>query len=371
MFSTGFFSLSRINSVDLRIINKRLWRNAMKLLLTGGGTAGHVIPCLALVDYVNDYFDEIYFVGGNGEMERNLLKNYPKIKYFGLDAPKLKRSLSPDNLALPFRLAGSVREAKNLLKALRPDVVFSKGGYASLPISLATDAPLIAHESDYSVGLANRLIKRKSKVFCCGFEDTAIQNNGVYTGIPLRKEIYHGKKLHLFFGSKPVLLVMGGSLGAKAINEAVLSNLDALKSEFNVIHIVGNCGEARQEQGYIAQKFAFNMADLYATADFVLSRGGATALAEIVSLKKPSLIIPLPKGASRGDQIVNAKYYQKQGLTRVLAQENIANLVSELSSLRRDEALKSSLLSAKSVDGAQKIAQILKNATAGIFTVTD
>jgi len=361
----------RINGADLSIINKRLWRNAMKLLLTGGGTAGHVIPCLALVDYVNDYFDEIYFVGGNGEMERNLLKNYPKIKYFGLDAPKFKRSLSPDNLALPFRIAGSVREAKNLLKTLRPDAVFSKGGYASLPVSLATDAPLIAHESDYTVGLANRLIKRKSKVFCCGFADTAAQNKGVYTGIPLRKEIYHGKKLHLFFGDKPVLLIMGGSLGARAINEAVFSNLEALKCEFNVIHIVGNCGEARQEQGYIAQKFAFNMADLYATADFVLSRGGATALAEIVSLKKPSLIIPLPKGASRGDQIVNAQYYQKQNLVRVLPQDRLADLVPALSSLRRDEALKSSLMSAKSVDGSQKIAQILKNAAAGIFTTND
>jgi len=339
----------------------------MKLLLTGGGTAGHIIPCLALYDYVKDYFDSIYFVGSNNGMEKTLVCKYPSIKYYELDAPKLKRNRFFSNFSLPFKLISSVNNAKNLLKEIKPDVVFSKGGYASLPVALATKAPLICHESDYTVGLANRLVKKKCKVFCCGFEDTAIKNKGVFTGTPLKKELYYGKKLPLFNGQKPILLVMGGSLGAKAINDAVIDNLYQIKQHFNVIHLVGKNGQEKQEAGYIAKHFAFNMADLYATADYVLSRGGATALCEIISLKKPSIIVPLEKGNSRGDQIVNAEYYQKKGLIKLLPQHNLQNLCESLCQLKNDNVLKNSLFAMQTIDGAQKIAEILKNAAAGLY----
>ncbi len=339
----------------------------MKLLLTGGGTAGHILPCLALVDYVKDYFDQIYYVGSEGGMEKSLVEKYPEIKFYSLPAAKLKRKLALSNLALPFKLMSSVGNAKKLLKQLQPDVIFSKGGYASLPVALAAKAPLISHESDYSIGLANRLVKKKSRVFCCGFEDTARSVKGVYTGIPLRRELYSGKKLRLFTSGKPVLLVVGGSLGARALNQAVLSDLNSLKKSFNIIHLVGKTGENLEEEGYVSKQFAFNMADLYATADYVLSRGGATALCEIVSLKKPALIVPLPKGTSRGDQPINAKYYEKRGLVRVLEEQNLDNLSAGLEALRCDESLKNNLAAAKSADGSERIAQILKNAAAGIF----
>lgn len=334
----------------------------MKLLLTGGGTAGHIMPCLALIDYVNDFFDEIAYAGDENGMEKTLVEQYPQVKFYHVPSVKLIRSFTPKNLALPFKLVCAVRAAKKLLAEIKPDVIFSKGGYVSLPITLAAKVPLVVHESDYTVGLANKAVLKKCAKFCCGFEDTAKKYGGIYTGIPLRKKIYCGVKQNFFRGSsKPVLLITGGSLGAKALNEAVLSQIDEIKKSFDIIHLVGKTGEEKRENGYIAQRFAFDMENMYASCDYVLSRGGATALCEIISLKKPALIVPLPKGNSRGDQVVNAKYYAERGLIRVLPECSLNELSAQLAFLKDDGELKLRLASAQSVDGAKKTAEILKS----------
>ena len=336
----------------------------MKLLLTGGGTAGHILPCLALLPYLKNDFDEIHYIGSAGGMEKQLAGNNPDLIYHEIPCVKLVRSLTPKNFAIPFKLSSSVKKARTVLREIEPDVIFSKGGYVALPVVMAHgNVPVVAHESDYTLGLANKLIYKRCEVFCCGFKDTADSlSKGVFTGIPLRRELYGGKKQEFFAGKKPVLLVFGGSLGAKSINDMVLNELPEIKKFFDVIHVVGKSGVACREEGYVAITYTEKMADLYASADYVLSRGGATALCEIISLKKPALIIPLGKSGSRGDQQINADYYYKQGLIETCAETEAAPILPRLLALTRDNALKTRLLTAKAADGSEAVARIIIDA---------
>lgn len=343
-----------------------------KIVLTGGGTAGHITPNIALLPYLTEF--EIHYVGGPGSMEEDLIGREREVIFHALKSVKLNRSCLVKNAAVPFKLISAVSRAKKLLNEIKPKVIFSKGGYAALPVMLAAkNIPLILHESDISMGLANKLAVKKCKYACASFS-SAVENldNGVCTGAPLRRGIYNGKKeiaenICGLRGRKN-LLVFGGSLGAAAINEAVFSALPALTKSYDVVHIVGKNNERKIDcPRYFQLPFTSDIADFFAWADLCVSRGGANALFELAALGKPSLVIPLPKGNSRGDQVDNAEYFEKAGCFLVLPQdklsaESLAQNVSELD--RRSFSLKENMRRLEGIDGTKKIAELIKECAA-------
>lgn len=338
-----------------------------KIVLTGGGTAGHVMPNLALLPLLNA-FDEIHYIGSVGGIEENILKAFPQVIYHSINCTKLKRSLTPKNLAVPFKLIKSVRDAKRILQKIQPTVIFSKGGFVSLPVCLAAKGvcPVVLHESDQSLGLANRLSAKHCDKILTSFKLS--DKHTVHTGAPLRQELYRGNKhrakvKYAVTGSLPCLLVTGGSLGARAINDAVENALPQLTRHFFVIHICGkNNHKDLTHDNYRRLDFSDDMPDLYALADFVVCRGGANTLFEVTALAKPALVIPLSKKVSRGDQIQNAEYFEDIGSCRVIQEENLnaSSLVSELKLLCKNaDFYKNSAKQATAIDGTAKIAGIL------------
>ena len=338
-----------------------------KIILTGGGTAGHVMPNLALIPRLKA-FDEIHYIGSVGGMEEGLVReNAPQVVYHSIPCVKFVRSLSLKNLAIPFGLIKSVNAAKEILKEVQPDVIFSKGGYVGLPVCFAAKRiPVVLHESDLKLGLANKLALSKCDKILTSFETDL--KKAVRTGAPLREEIYRGNRLKALnecglCEPLPYLLVTGGSKGAKAINETVFESIDALTERFNVIHLVGK-GNANglKRPGYYQKEFASDMADWLALCDFALCRGGANTLFELAALGVPALIIPLPKTVSRGDQIDNALYFNRHYGTKILFQEDMSKetLIDALDGLKADAAeIKSALSRAQEIDGTRKIAEIL------------
>ncbi|MCH5163614.1 MAG: UDP-N-acetylglucosamine--N-acetylmuramyl-(pentapeptide) pyrophosphoryl-undecaprenol N-acetylglucosamine transferase [Clostridiales bacterium] len=322
-----------------------------KIVLTGGGTAGHVMPNIALLPYLNNC--EIHYIGGNG-IEKELLSGYKNVTYHEIPCVKYIRGVSMKNLLIPFKLIKSLSAARKIIKEIKPDVIFTKGGYVSLPVALsAGKIPVITHESDMSMGLTNKLIRRKCKYVCTAFDVTATGiKNGVYTGAILRRELRTGTRK----SSSPTLLVMGGSLGSAAINNCLSECLKDLTKKYNVIHIVGKGNLSDQAMPHYKQiEFTSSMADVYADADLIISRGGANSLFEIAALGKKALIIPLPKGASRGDQIENAAYFSERGLVKVLPQNelNAERLIKELN------ALEAFTPASFHVDGTKKVASLI------------
>lgn len=293
------------------------------IVLTGGGTAGHVIPSLSLVEDLKGIFDNIYYMGEKGGVEEKLSRQ-AGLEFFGTDAVKFDRAKTLTNLKIPYKLLKSINQAKKILKELKPDVIFAKGGYASLPTALSSrsvGAKLIIHESDMSLGIANKLCYPFADKVLTSFEGTC--KNEIVVGTPLRKQIFQGKKPNIIFGDdNPVLLIMGGSSGSKTINECVKNSLDAL-DEFNIIHVVGKSPVNVKRSNYYSVEYYSDIQDLYYIANVVVSRAGANTLAELVALGKKSLVIPLPKTVSRGDQILNARYYKNRGLVDVLDEESL------------------------------------------------
>lgn len=315
------------------------------VVFTGGGTAGHVIPNLVLISQIMKSGVQVYYIGSYAGIEKEMIER-AGIKYFPISSGKLRRYLSFRNLSDPFRILNGYIQARKILKKLRPSVVFSKGGFVTVPVVYAADSlkiPVIIHESDYTPGLANKLSTGKAKKICVSFEDTLKHTGkkGVYTGTPIRSELLLGDKKrglrHLnFSGEKPVLLIMGGSLGAVAINNAVEQNLDKLCGVFDIAHIRGAGNINRDISNSSYRQFEFiteELPDIFAATDIMLSRSGANAVFEMLALKIPALLIPLPLAASRGDQILNAKYCEKNGFSCVLDQEEIENLYSALLNL--------------------------------------
>lgn len=301
--------------------------------LTGGGTAGHCVPALAVADELKKRGYKCVYIGSENGMEKKLVqeKGYD---YYGVPCAKLERKLTLKNLCVPFTLLKGVSAARRLLKEIKPDVVFSKGGYVSLPTALAAaelKIPVALHESDLTPGLANKIALKKASVFLTGFKTTAEEYpRAVFTGSPLRKELFarvnaaEAKKEFGFCGDKKVLLVIGGSQGAAALNDVTRKTLDELLKKYFVLHA---CGKGKKsgikKDGYLEVEYIADMAKAYAAADICVTRGGANALSEIIALKKPALCVPLPKKNSRGDQIVNADYYRKRGTLVVLYEERL------------------------------------------------
>ena len=337
--------------------------------MTGGGTAGHVTPNIALMPTLKARGFEIYYIGSYDGIEKKLIED-TGIKYYGVSTGKFRRYFSMKNFTDPFRVLKGVREARKILKELSPDVVFSKGGFVSVPVvkgAKKLGIPCIIHESDYSVGLANKLCFSAAKKICCDFPETLKslpKDKGVLTGAPVRKELSEGNSGngHIVCGfeeGKPVLLVIGGSLGAAAVNEAVRGALPELLKTFNVIHI---CGKGKTDEAYDGKEgyrqFDYvgrGLADLFAAADIVVSRAGANSVFELLALKKPNILIPLPGG--RGDQLLNARSFEGQGYSMVIKQEDITTelLVSKVNELYENRESYISAMSESTQQDAIKI----------------
>ncbi len=302
-----------------------------RIVFTGGGTAGHVTPNIALIPKLKSLGYDIHYIGSYEGIERKLIEDY-RIPYYGISTGKLRRYFDLKNFSDPFRVIKGFMEAKQVLKTLKPDIVFSKGGFVSVPVVRAASSlkiPCIIHESDMTPGLANSLCIPVAKKVCCNFPET-LQNlpeeKAVLTGSPIRAELTKGSKekglsMCGFHGGKPVIMVIGGSLGAAGINTLVREALPKLLDDFQIVHI---CGKEKIDNlllstdGY--KQFEYvkeDLKDLFAIADIVISRAGANAICELLALRKPNLLIPLPARASRGDQILNAKSFEAQGFAMV------------------------------------------------------
>lgn len=307
------------------------------VVLTGGGTAGHVMPNLAIIPKLKSMGFSVEYIGTADGMEKEIIGG-TGLPYHVISAGKLRRYLSLKNLTDIGRVLKGCSQAKGLLKDINPVAVFSKGGFVSVPVVYAASKlgiPVVLHESDMTPGLANRLCIPRADKVCVSFEPTLKhlpKGKGVYTGLPIRTTLLHGDrekglKLCGFSGKKPVLLIMGGSMGAKAVNETLDAAMPDITDRFDVAHIRGksNMLDCCEGKGYA--QFGFvdaELPDLYAAADVMISRAGATAVFEILSLAMPALLVPLTKASSRGDQILNAEYFEKKGFSHVIAQEDFA-----------------------------------------------
>ena len=311
------------------------------IVLTGGGTAGHVTPNIALIARLKEEGYKISYIGSYTGIEKTLIEEQG-IPYYGISSGKLRRYFDLKNFTDPFRVLKGFGEARKLLKKLQPDIVFSKGGFVSVPVVVAAGRlkiPTIIHESDMTPGLANKLCIPSAVKVCCNFPETKShlpEGKAVVTGTPIRQELLSGdpQKGHDFTGftsDKPVILIIGGSLGAQAVNTAVRNILPQLLPEFQVVHL---CGKGKKDEsltgltGYVQYEYIEKeLADLFAMTDIVISRAGANAICELQALKKPNLLIPLSANASRGDQILNARSFEKQGFSMVLEEEEITDQV--------------------------------------------
>ena len=308
-----------------------------RIVLTGGGTAGHVTPNIALLPKLKELGYDVHYIGSYNGIEKTLMEGC-QVPYYGISSGKLRRYFDLKNFSDPFKVLKGFSEASKLLKNLKPDVVFSKGGFVSVPVVIAAAKqriPVVIHESDMTPGLANKLsIPAASKV-CCNFPETLNhlpKGKAVLSGSPIREELLTGdREKALAFtgltGKKPVLLIIGGSLGSVVVNEAVRGILPTLLKKFEIIHL---CGKGKLDQtltamnGYVQYEYISDeLKDLFALSDIVISRAGANSICEFLALRKPALLIPLSAAASRGDQILNAHSFEKQGFAAVLEEEQL------------------------------------------------
>lgn len=308
-----------------------------RIVLTGGGTAGHVTPNIALLPRLKELGYDIHYIGSYEGIEKKLIEDM-HIPYYGISSGKLRRYFDPKNFSDPFKVMKGYGEARKLMKQLRPDIVFSKGGFVSVPVVLAANRchiPVICHESDMTPGLANKITAPFATRICCNFPETVKYlpaGKAVLTGSPIREELREGdpeaaKHFCGFTSDKPVLMIIGGSLGSVNVNNAIRGILPQLLEHFQVIHL---CGKGKLDAflndtpGYVQFEYIKEeLADLFALADIVVSRAGANAICELLDLRKPALLIPLGSNASRGDQILNAESFKSQGFCEVLTEDEL------------------------------------------------
>ena len=306
-----------------------------RIILTGGGTAGHVTPNIALLPRLKELGYDIQYIGSYNGIEKELIEPFG-IPYHGISSGKLRRYFSMKNFSDPFRVLKGFGEANKLIRDLKPDVIFSKGGFVSVPVVLAgkkNKVPVVIHESDMTPGLANKLSLPSAAKVCCNFPETLEHlpaDKAVLTGSPIRQELLSGNKIAAldlcgFSADKPVILVIGGSLGSVVVNNAVRLALPELLEQFHVIHL---CGKGKLDaslnnvEGYAQFEYIKSeLRDIFALADVVISRAGANAICE---LRKPNLLIPLSANASRGDQILNARSFERQGFSVVIEEEELS-----------------------------------------------
>lgn len=350
-----------------------------KIVLTGGGTAGHVTPNIALLPSLKAAGYEITYVGSYDGIEKRLIEDFD-IPYVGISTGKFRRYLDLKNLTDPFRVIKGYGEAKKFLKTYRPDVVFSKGGFVSVPVIRAAGSlhiPCIIHESDMTPGLANKLCISAAQKVCCNFPETLKllpEGKAVLTGSPIREELFRGNKvagldLCGFTANKPVIMVIGGSLGASYVNKVIREALPVLLKDFQVVHL---CGKGKLDNlllntpGY--KQFEYittELKDIFAMSDLVISRAGANALCELLALRKPNILIPLPSSSSRGDQLLNAQSFEAQGFSVVVDEDDLtthllAEKVKELYSNR--QSYRETMSKSSQVDSIKTIMKLIEEA---------
>lgn len=337
-----------------------------KIVFTGGGTLGHVMPNLYLMEELKDY--NISYIGGSG-IEKERLKGQIK-QYYEIPTIKLVRGKIVKNLKIPFVLFSAIREAKKILKEIKPDVIFSKGGYVALPVCVAgrmLKIPIVTHESDYSFGLANKIILKVCNNMCVNFKNLEGKNKKItYTG-PIFSKTFESKEkasnLQLD-ANKRTILIVGGSLGSAKINDNIFAILKDLLKRFNVIHITGKGNmKIKSFDNYNAFEMVDNIVSLYNVADFVIGRSGAGVTAECFFKKLPMILIPLENGASRGDQLQNANYYTNLGVATVIREKDLTptKLEQTIEKFDRDiEKYKQNYLNLKPINGKQTILDLIR-----------
>ena len=347
-----------------------------KIIMTGGGTAGHVTPNLALVPKLKQKGFEIKYIGSKDGIEKEIIEK-ERIQYYSISSGKLRRYFDFKNFSDPFKVAKGLFEALRILSKEKPNVVFSKGGFVAVPVVMAASIkkiPVIAHESDITPGLANKLSAPFCNKLCVTFPESlnyVKSNKGVLTGSPIRYDIINGdsvkgKDIAGFKTNKPIVLVMGGSLGSKVINDALREKLDELLKEFNIIHICGkgNFDKSLDKiEGYAQFEYVSNeLPHLMKSSDYVVSRAGSNSIFEFLTLQKPMLLIPLSKKASRGDQILNANSFKKEGFCIVLEEESLNKdtLFESIQRLKKEgDVLKNTMRKSNMSNGVEAIISVI------------
>lgn len=341
------------------------------IILTGGGTAGHTLPNIALLPKLKGFFDQIIYIGSHNGIEKTLLQNYPYVKYFGITTTKFRRSLALSNLLIPFKLRKGIKEAYNIIQKYQPAVIFSKGGFVGLPVVLAgkkSGIPLFSHESDLTLGLSNKLTHKYFTNIFTTFSDTASKlPNGIHTGTPFGN-IFDGnkqvaRKLWNLNSNMPVLTILGGSLGASALNSIIRECLPEITRTHQILHITGKgkLDNTITHPHYHQIEFTNRMAEVYSITDLCITRGGSNAIHELLAHRIPMLIIPLSRG-SRGDQILNAQYFTSHGYALALSEQNItkSTFLSSFNELvAKQNLIHSTTQNATPLNAVEKIINIL------------
>lgn len=317
-----------------------MYRNGVvkiKIVLTGGGTSGHVTPNIALFEPLKKAGFELFYIGTETGIEKQLV-TAEQIPFYAIHAGKLRRYLDMENIKDVGKILKGYREAIKILKEIRPNIVFSKGGFVSCPVVWAAKKlkiPVIIHESDITPGLANKLSLPCATKICYAFPETKAhlpQEKSIYTGLPVRQAVLEGNRsaglsFCGFDGAKPVLTIIGGSLGSEYLNQIIRANLDALLAKFDLCHLCGKGhldNELLNVKGYAQFEYVNQeLPDVMNASDLFVSRAGATVIFELLSLKKPVLLIPLSKRASRGDQILNARSFEKSGYAKAMEEDEL------------------------------------------------
>lgn len=347
-----------------------------KIILTGGGTAGHITPNIALLPALKEAGFDIKYIGSKKGMEAELIKAQA-IPYEGISSGKLRRYFDLKNFSDPFRVLKGLFEAKKIIKNYAPNIVFSKGGFVSVPVVMAAaflKIPVIIHESDITPGLANKIASKFATKICTNFPETLKylpKNKAILTGSPIRQELLNGDKEAARkitgFDDKPTLLIIGGSLGSVIVNTAIRKSLDDILKEFNIIHI---CGKGNVDEnllgkaGYLQYEYVDKeLKDFFALSDIVVSRAGANTICELLALRKPNLLIPLSGAASRGDQILNAESFENSHYSKVIEEESLPNisLSEEISELYKNrEEYISAMSRSDTSNGVENIINLIK-----------
>ncbi|KKO55302.1 undecaprenyldiphospho-muramoylpentapeptide beta-N-acetylglucosaminyltransferase [Paenibacillus sp. DMB20] len=349
-----------------------------RILFTGGGSAGHVTVNIALMPIFFDMGWDVKYMGSAHGIEAELLKKFDDVEYIPISTGKLRRYFDLENIKDPFRIIKGVFQAFKHIKSMKPDVVFSKGGFVSVPVVLGAwlnRVPVIIHESDITPGLANKIAIPFCSKICVTFPEAKEHMKGskaVYVGAIVREELLHGRSAHgltlcNFTRSKPIIVCMGGSLGSQRINEILRRNLHLLINKYQVVHI---CGRGQMNSSYNHREYKQfeyvdnDLADILAMADIVISRAGSNSIFEFFALKKPMLLIPLSQNASRGDQILNAASFRSSGFCEVLLEEdmNDESFVEAVNSLfEKRIAMIENMKKSDHKNALQKVAAVIQN----------
>ena len=311
-----------------------------KILFTGGGSAGHVSVNVALIPELKKKGYQISYIGSKKGIEKEMIEKISGVEYHEISSGKLRRYFSWENFIDPFKVLKGIIDSIFILKKEKPEFVFSKGGFVSVPVCLAArilKIPVVLHESDLTPGLANKInIKFSNHIFTT-FEDTLKylpKGKASLIGAIVRDDIYNGDKeagykFCNFNSEKPVILVMGGSLGSKILNDYIWNNIEELTKKYQIVHLVGKnlLNKDIKAEGYCQYEFlAQELFDVFQIVDFTISRAGANALYEYLALEKPAILVPLGTNQSRGDQIENARFFEKNGFAKVMSEEEFASL---------------------------------------------